>query len=75
MPLTRTTAARKLVRDDAVAELMGVEILRSLPENIQATAGRAIMGYVAIYEEVRLPDAQAAEAERRIDDPNRTFCQ
>jgi len=50
-----------------------VEVLRGLPENMQATAARAIMDYVATYEDVQLSDEQAAEVERRMDDPNRSF--
>ena len=36
------------VLDDAV------EVLRSLPENVQAAAARAILDYAASYEDERL---------------------
>jgi hypothetical protein len=51
-----------------------VQVLRDLPENVQTAAARAILDYASSYDDdVQLSDEQAAEVERRIDDPNRTF--
>ena len=51
-----------------------VQVLRDLPENVQVAAARAILDYASSYDDdVQLSDEQAAEVERRIDDPNRTF--
>ena len=51
-----------------------VEVLRSLPENVQAAAARAIIDYGSSYDEsLQLSDEQTAEVEQRMDDPNRTF--
>jgi hypothetical protein len=57
----------KLV-DDAV------KVLRELPEDIQASAARAIIEYGAGHDDdIALSDDQVAEVERRIAAPNRTF--
>ena len=51
-----------------------VQVLRDLPENVQTAAARAILDYASSYDdEVQLSDEQAAEVQRRMDDPNRTF--
>jgi len=51
-----------------------VQVLRDLPENVQSAAARAIIDYASSYDDdVALSDEQAAEVERRMDDPNRTF--
>ena len=40
----------------------------------ETAAARAILDYASSYDdEVQLSDEQAAELQRRIDDPNRTF--
>ena len=50
-----TTGMTKLLED-------AVEVLRSLPENIQATAARAIINYGSSYDEsLQLSDDQIAE--------------
>jgi hypothetical protein len=51
-----------------------VQVLRDLPENVQAAAARAILDYASSYDDdLQLSDEQAAEVERRIADPNRSF--
>lgn len=51
-----------------------VRVLRELPDDVQAAAARAILEYGAGQDdELQLSDEQAAEVERRVADPNRTF--
>jgi hypothetical protein len=51
-----------------------VRVLRDLPENVQSAAARAIIDYASSYnDDVQLSDEQAAEVQRRMDEPNRTF--
>ena len=51
-----------------------VEVLRTLPEDVQAAAARAILDYGADHDnDPRLSDVQAAEIERRLADPNRAM--
>ena len=51
-----------------------VRVLRDLPEDVQQAAARAIIDYGAGYDDdFQLSDAQVAEVERRMADPNRTF--
>ena len=51
-----------------------VKVLRELPANVQEVAARAILDYGAGQDdELMLSDAQAAEIERRITDPDREF--
>ena len=49
-----------------------VEVLRGLPENLQAAAARAILDYGAqCDDDLQLSDEQAIEVDRRMADPNR----
>ena len=51
-----------------------VEVLRHLPENVQEAAARAIINYGASQDdELHVSDAQVAEIERRMANPNRAF--
>ena len=51
-----------------------VHVLRTLPENVQAAAARAIIEYAAGQDDdLHVSDAQVTEIERRMADPNRTF--
>lgn len=51
-----------------------VEVLRGLPEDLQAAAARAILDYGAGQDEdLQLSDEQVIEVERRMADPNRAF--
>ena len=51
-----------------------IKVLRTLPEDVQAAAARAIIDYGADHDDdLRLSDAQAAEIERRMADPNRAI--
>ncbi len=51
-----------------------IEVLRGLPEERQATVAHAILDYASSYDDhFELSDEQAAEIERRMDNPNRTF--
>jgi hypothetical protein len=41
---------------------------------VRTAAARAILDYASSYDDkVQLSDEQAAEVQRRMDDPNRTF--
>jgi len=48
-------------------------VLRSLPEDRQETAARAIINYGIDDDEVQLCDEQVEEIERRVANPNRKF--
>ena len=51
-----------------------VKVLRGLPDDVQATAARAIIDYGAGRDDdLQLSDEQVAEVERRMADPNRKF--
>ena len=51
-----------------------IDVLRNLPDDVQATAARAIIDYGAGHDDdLRLSDEQAVEVERRMADPNRAF--
>lgn len=51
-----------------------VDMLRTLPEEQQATVARAILDYGAVYDDdLQLTDEQVIEVERRIANPNRKF--
>ena len=51
-----------------------VRVLRGLPDDLQATAARAIIDYGACYDDdIQLSDEQVAEVERRMANPNRQF--
>ncbi len=54
--------------DDAVT------VLRNLPDDIAASAARAIIEYsIQQDDDLFLSDDQAEEVERRLGQPNRTF--
>lgn len=50
-----------------------IRVLRDLPENLQSSAARAILELGAGDDELLLSDAQVAEVERRVANPDRDF--
>jgi hypothetical protein len=51
-----------------------VEVLKGLPEDLQAAAARAILDYgAACDDDLQLSDAQVTEVKRRMATPHRTF--
>lgn len=66
-PRARLFPMSKLV-DEAV------EVLKTLPQEQQATVARAILDYGAHHDDdLQLTDEQVIEVERRIASPNRQF--